>query len=131
MGILVGDATIVTFAESAFNANIISIDSLSINGTSIDTTHLGTSAGIRPALKSKFKEAEMGLTVQHDPSIGVPMNKDDEETITVDWGGLGTNDVFTGFLLGYDVSGVEPSGLITASVNVKLTSYVSGNLFDT
>ena len=131
MGILVGDGTTVTFAESAFNANIVSIDSLSINGTSTDTTHLGTSAGIRPALKSKFKEAEMTMTVQHDPGISVPMNKDDEENITIDWGGLGTTDVFTGFLLGYDVSGVEPSGLITASVSVKLTSYVSGNLFDT
>ena len=131
MAILVGDATTVTFAESAFDAKIVSIDSLSINGTSTDTTHLGTPAGIRPSLKSKFKEAEMSMTVQHDPGIGVPMNKDDEETITIDWGGLGTSDVFLGFMLSYDISGVEPSGLITASVTVKLTSYTSGNLFDT
>ena len=131
MAILVGDGTTVTFAESAFNANLISIDSLSISGTSTDTTHLGTSAGSRPAPKSKFKEAEISMTVQHDPGIGVPMNKDDEETITIDWGGLGTSDVFTGFMLSYDISGVEPSGLITASVTVKLTGYTSGNLFDT
>lgn len=130
MAIFVGDGTTVAFAESSFNANISSIDSLSINGVSTDTTHLGTSAGIRPALKSKFKEAEMSMTVQHDPSIGVPMNKDDEETITIDWAGLGTTDVFTGFMLNYNISGVSPAGLVTASVTVKFTSYVSGNLFD-
>ena len=62
---------------------------------------------------------------------GAAPKKDDEENITVDWGGLGVTDVFTGFMLGYDITGVEPSGLITASVTVKLTSYVSGNLFDT
>lgn len=124
------DGTTITFAESTFSMNIKSVDSLSINGTSIDTTHLGTSSGIRPAVKSIFKEAEMSFTVQHDPAVGVPMNKDDDEQITIDWAGGGTTDVFTGHMVSYQISSGGEAEIYEASVGVKFVTYVSGNLFD-
>lgn len=124
------DATTIAFSESGFAMNIKGIDSLSINGTSIDTTHLGTPTGIRPKVKSIFKEASMTFTVQHDPAVGVPNNKDDDETITIDWGGGGVTDVFTGHVVSYEISGASEAEIFMASVTVNFVTYVSGNLFD-
>lgn len=124
--------TQVGFGTTGFTANLKSIDTLSVNGEKIPTTHLGTSDGSTPAgatfVPNKIYVVEMAITVAFTPGVGVgqvPVLQD-AETITITWQN-GQKTTFSGFNTGVTFNNIEQGSTeeLTASVTVAGTGSVS------
>lgn len=119
-----GLGTTVTFGSSGFSANILSVDGPSVTRDPIETTHMGTTVTKSFIMSSLYDGGEVTLTVQHDATIAVPISGA-LETITIDWGGLGSNDSFSGGVTAYTASATVGE-LMEGSMTIKAAGAITG-----
>lgn len=132
----IGTGTTITFATSAFTANVIgAIDWSGIERAVIETTHLGSTlpsgarqVGGRTFIPGKLTDpGELTLEIQYDPTADLPLGSADvAETITIQPpSGVSSGSISgSGFMRSARV-GLPLEGLNTATVVVKWTGIVS------
>jgi hypothetical protein len=119
-----GLGTTVTFATSAFSANIISVDVSQSRGAT-ETTHMGTT-GDKSFIPFDLVDNEtMVMEIQYDGSLAPPIDQA-VETITIDWAGVGVGHktAFSGFAISFSASG-PIEDLMTGSLTVQRTGAVT------
>lgn len=119
-----GIGTTLVAGTSGFNAKITAVDGGPTRG-SIETTHLGTTSTKSFIAASLYDAGEFSITVQHDPTISVPIDAV-AETWTIDWGGSGSVWSFSGFLTDYSAGATISEELMEATFTVKATGPISG-----
>ena len=131
-----GIGTVLTFATSTFTARIKGYTDLSVERTTLDGTHMGTSASATaPFTGLHFKEmvpgdlatvGDLQLDIVFDPDENTVPIAADEEVITITFAKVGAQItgatwVFTGFVSKFDAA-IPHDGLMTGS----LTMVVNG-----
>lgn len=123
-----GQGATVTFGTSGFTANITEISWGSIERTSIQTTHLGTTTAHTFIPGDLMDSGEITLEIQFDPDNFPPI-KQAAETITVTFplssGGTTAADwEATGFATSFE-AGVPMEELMTGSLTIKVSGDIT------
>ena len=124
---MLGSGATVAYGTTSWSASIISVDSLTVNGEKIETSHLLTSNGSTPAgktfLPGKVYEITAELTVIAAPGTAIPILQT-AETITFTWADASTTS-FSGFNTSAAIGGVTNDGQVTTSVSIAGTGDIT------
>lgn len=125
---MLGSGATVAFATTTWAADIISVDSLTVNGESIDTSHLLTSNGSTPAggtsVPGKIYKIEASLTVVTDPGTVTPLLQD-PETITITWSDSSVTS-FSGYMTSVGVGAATNDDRVTSTIAITGTGNITG-----
>lgn len=119
-----GAGSTVTFTTSSFSAKILTVGGPGPTIAAIPTTHIASTGGHSYIASTLVEGGELSLSVQHDPTITVPLTGV-IETVTIDWGGLGSNYSFSAFCISYEPNAVIDE-LMTADMTWKVTGVITG-----
>lgn len=118
-----GTGTTITFATSAFSAEILSVDGPSRSRESVQTSHMGSTDYHTFTPADLVDGGEVTVEIAHESTISPPIDQD-AELITIDWGGNGGTDVFSGFVTGYTPNAAIDERM-TASMTIKVADEIS------
>lgn len=118
-----GHGTTITFGTSGFSANLIAVNSFSATRAEVPNTHMGT-ADAMDYLPAALYDWDADITVEHDASIAVPIDRP-KETITFDWAGGGNTYAGSGFVTGYN-SGAAVGERMESTLTIKGSGAVTG-----
>ena len=116
---IIATGVTITFATSAWSANLMSVTHSGNGREAIKTSYQGTTT-VDTFVPSKLRDpGSWEIEVQYDPLEDPPLDAA-AETITVAWPD-GEEEAFTGF-----VTGFEKSGTLDEMVMATMTIKVSG-----
>jgi len=118
-----GTGTTITFATSEFSAEILSVDGPSRSRESVQTSHMGSTDYHTFTPADLVDGGEVTIEIAHQSTTSPPIGGV-AESITIDWGGNGDADVFTGFVTGYTPNAAIDERM-TASMTVKVADEIS------
>ncbi|MBE3118841.1 MAG: hypothetical protein IMZ50_08815 [Candidatus Atribacteria bacterium] len=114
--------TTITFATSAFTAEIASVNGPDYSRESINTSHLGTTTAHTFIPADLYDAGSLSLSIHYNPDTTVPINSA-PETITVTYP-AGATVSFSGFMTGHNATGPLEDKM-TADVTIKITGAVT------
>ncbi len=118
-----GTGTTITFATSAFSAEILSVDGPSQSRESVQSSHMGTEDYHTFMPADLVDGGEVTIEIAHEATTSPPIDQD-AEIITIDWGGVGNTDIFSGFVTAYTPNAAIDERM-TASMTVKVADEIS------
>lgn len=123
-----GTGSTITFATSAFSADLLSVNGSGASREAVETTHMGTSTAhtFVPADIPDNGEISIEIAFVGNLDIASDLLAAAAETITIDWAGtgIGYKWAFTGFCTGFDVTG-EINSRMTANVTLKISGDIT------
>jgi hypothetical protein len=125
-----GTGTTITFATSAFTAEVIDIQHPELSRESLETTHLGTTTAKTFQPSKLHDPGECSITVHHDPADEASdLIGEDPEVITITYpleSGQSTaaTKVFTGFVTSVGGESMKVGELMQTKLTIKITGPV-------
>ena len=120
-----GHGARITFEDSAFTANLLSIDGPSQTRESIDATHMGSVTKMEFIPADLSDPGEYSIEFEFDSALEPPIDAA-AETVTVAWGDTSaTSWSATGFMTAYSGSAAIGERM-TASATLKLSGTITG-----
>jgi hypothetical protein len=119
-----GHGTTIVFGTTGFAAHLLGVDGPNVDRGDIETTHMGTDTAKTFIPQALYDPGEVTLEIEHEADLNPPIEAD-SETITIDWGGLGSTWSFTGYMKSYKPS-AKIGEKMTASITLKASGVVTG-----
>ena len=120
----IGTGTTITFADSAFSAELLSVNGSGLARASVDTTHLGTVGGMTFIPTDLVDSGEFEIEIHFNPDNFPPIDAP-VEVITITFPLVAGDStpakwVCEGFMTNFDW-GVQLEDKMTASATIKLS----------
>ena len=118
-----GHGTTITFGSSGFSAALIGVGGPAATRGAIKSSTMSTADAPEYIPEELYDGGEVKIVVEHDGSDTIPIASA-AETITINWGGTGNSDSFSGFCTAYEASasiGERMQGTMT----IKVTGAIS------
>jgi uncharacterized protein RhaS with RHS repeats len=112
--------TVVTW-DSSFFAQITSVSWSGIERASIETTYLGTTTAKTFTPDDLYDAGAIDVELFFDPTLSPSIDATGVATVTVDWSGIGTGNIWSNaaaFMTNFQ-AGASMGELMTASATLK------------
>jgi hypothetical protein len=121
----IGTGTTVVFGTSGFTGDLLDVSWGGISLEEFETSHMSTVDTHTFKPKALKNPGEITLQLAFDPDEEPPiLDNGAIETITIDWGGLGTTWSVSGFQTAFDIS-APLEDKMTCTATFKCTSDIT------